>query len=265
MNRSFFLLVQLLLGDAPLSPVPEGVMPQDNYEMQHMEDKVSLTEHLTRKRNNSTDEAGGSGSVAVGEELNPSPTLVVALNVIPLMIVYRISNDDEVEKTVSVKVGVAFGFKPSKNKKSKSRKIDGDATKAGGSLVRAVAQGGAPRPHSDGSGIVHLASQGTDTPYLLDGYGVLVFRIVIFKISSFKLQNARLLLKAKKSVKLMMEKLFRMELEIMLVKTINGEAQLHALVDGKKIIVTEASVRRDLQLADEEGVDLSKSKDYCME
>ncbi|GJZ25047.1 hypothetical protein Tco_0562506, partial [Tanacetum coccineum] len=34
----------------------------------------------------------------------------------------------------------------------------------------------------------------TDTPYLLDGYGVLVFRIVIFKISLFKLQNARLLL-----------------------------------------------------------------------
>ncbi|GJY81973.1 uncharacterized mitochondrial protein-like protein [Tanacetum coccineum] len=62
-------------------------------------------------------------------------------------------------------------------------------------------------------------------------------------------------------VKLMMEKLFRIELELMLfwstvvVKTINGEAQLHALVDGKKIIVTESSVRRDLQLADEEGVD----------
>ncbi|GJY32157.1 DNA helicase [Tanacetum coccineum] len=34
-----------------------------------------------------------------------------------------------------------------------------------------------------------LVSEGTDTPYLLDGYGVLVFRIVIFKISSFKLQN----------------------------------------------------------------------------
>ncbi|GJS95784.1 putative ribonuclease H-like domain-containing protein [Tanacetum coccineum] len=31
--------------------------------------------------------------------------------------------------------------------------------------------------------------------------------------------------------------------------------QLHALVDGKKIIITESSVRRDLQLADEEGVD----------
>ncbi|GJY27709.1 hypothetical protein Tco_0403476 [Tanacetum coccineum] len=33
------------------------------------------------------------------------------------------------------------------------------------------------------------------------------------------------------------------------------EEQLHALVDGKKIIITESSVRRDLQLADEEGVD----------
>ncbi|GKC94567.1 retrovirus-related pol polyprotein from transposon TNT 1-94 [Tanacetum coccineum] len=67
--------------------------------------------------------------------------------------------------------------------------------------------------------------------------------------------------KAKKSVKLMMEKLFRMELELMMfwstvvVKTINGEAQLHALVDGKKIIVTKASVKSDLQLADEEGVE----------
>ncbi|GKA98134.1 hypothetical protein Tco_0826028 [Tanacetum coccineum] len=39
------------------------------------------------------------------------------------------------------------------------------------------------------------------------------------------------------------------------VKTVNGEVQLQALVDGKKIIVTEASVRRDLQLNDEEGTD----------
>ncbi|GJW76299.1 hypothetical protein Tco_0137981 [Tanacetum coccineum] len=37
--------------------------------------------------------------------------------------------------------------------------------------------------------------------------------------------------------------------------TTHGKAQLHALVDGKKIIITEASVRRDLQLADEDGVD----------
>ncbi|GJY19099.1 retrovirus-related pol polyprotein from transposon TNT 1-94 [Tanacetum coccineum] len=39
-----------------------------------------------------------------------------------------------------------------------------------------------------------LVSAGTNTPYLRDGYDVLVFRIIIFKISSFKLQNARLLL-----------------------------------------------------------------------
>ncbi|GJR63797.1 hypothetical protein Tco_1505959 [Tanacetum coccineum] len=30
------------------------------------------------------------------------------------------------------------------------------------------------------------------------------------------------------------------------VKTVNGEQQLQALVDGKKIIITEATVRRDL-------------------
>ncbi|GJV72880.1 hypothetical protein Tco_1492875 [Tanacetum coccineum] len=40
-----------------------------------------------------------------------------------------------------------------------------------------------------------------------------------------------------------------------MAKTINGKVQLHALVDGKEIVITESSVRRDLQLADEEGVD----------
>nr|GEX25090.1 hypothetical protein [Tanacetum cinerariifolium] len=40
-----------------------------------------------------------------------------------------------------------------------------------------------------------------------------------------------------------------------MAKTINGEARLHAKVDGKKIIVTESSVRRDLRLADEEGIE----------
>ncbi|GJZ99174.1 hypothetical protein Tco_0671725 [Tanacetum coccineum] len=39
------------------------------------------------------------------------------------------------------------------------------------------------------------------------------------------------------------------------VKTVNGEVQLQALVDGKKIIITEAPARRDLQLNDEEGTD----------
>ncbi|GJY72240.1 hypothetical protein Tco_0475943 [Tanacetum coccineum] len=38
-------------------------------------------------------------------------------------------------------------------------------------------------------------------------------------------------------------------------KTVNGEVQLQALVDGKKIIITESIVRRDLQLEDAEGID----------
>ncbi|GKD38065.1 hypothetical protein Tco_1258272 [Tanacetum coccineum] len=38
-------------------------------------------------------------------------------------------------------------------------------------------------------------------------------------------------------------------------KTVNGEMQIQALVDGKKVIVTETSVRRDLQLKDAEGIE----------
>ncbi|GKB99022.1 hypothetical protein Tco_0985159 [Tanacetum coccineum] len=38
-------------------------------------------------------------------------------------------------------------------------------------------------------------------------------------------------------------------------KTVNGEVQLQALVDGKKIIITESIIRRDHQLEDAEGVD----------
>nr|GEU32961.1 retrovirus-related Pol polyprotein from transposon TNT 1-94 [Tanacetum cinerariifolium] len=38
-----------------------------------------------------------------------------------------------------------------------------------------------------------------------------------------------------------------------MAKNINVEAHIHAKVDGKKIIVTESSVRRDRQLADEEA------------
>ncbi|GKE90740.1 hypothetical protein Tco_1571835 [Tanacetum coccineum] len=40
-----------------------------------------------------------------------------------------------------------------------------------------------------------------------------------------------------------------------MAKTINGEAQLHARVDGKEIVIPESSIRRDIRLADEEGVD----------
>ncbi|GJT68969.1 hypothetical protein Tco_1028255 [Tanacetum coccineum] len=42
---------------------------------------------------------------------------------------------------------------------------------------------------------------------------------------------------------------------IVKAKSINGEVQLQALVDGKKIITTESIERRDLQLDDAEGVD----------
>ncbi|GJQ94157.1 hypothetical protein Tco_0005296 [Tanacetum coccineum] len=38
-------------------------------------------------------------------------------------------------------------------------------------------------------------------------------------------------------------------------KTVNRQVQLQALVDGKKVIITEATVRRDLQLEDVNGVD----------
>nr|GEV15210.1 hypothetical protein [Tanacetum cinerariifolium] len=42
-----------------------------------------------------------------------------------------------------------------------------------------------------------------------------------------------------------------------MTKTINMEVRIHARVDGKEIVITESSVRRDLQLADEEGI-------YCL-
>ncbi|GKE96030.1 hypothetical protein Tco_1580885, partial [Tanacetum coccineum] len=38
-------------------------------------------------------------------------------------------------------------------------------------------------------------------------------------------------------------------------KTVNGEVQLQALVDKKKVIITESAIRRDLQLEDAEGTE----------
>ncbi|GJV12767.1 hypothetical protein Tco_1354308 [Tanacetum coccineum] len=38
-------------------------------------------------------------------------------------------------------------------------------------------------------------------------------------------------------------------------KTVNGEVQLQAPVDKKKVIITESTIRRDLQLEDANGVD----------
>ncbi|GKA95903.1 hypothetical protein Tco_0817998 [Tanacetum coccineum] len=39
------------------------------------------------------------------------------------------------------------------------------------------------------------------------------------------------------------------------VKTVNGEVQIQALVDKKKVIITETSIRSDLQLEDAEGTE----------
>ncbi|GJX85849.1 putative ribonuclease H-like domain-containing protein [Tanacetum coccineum] len=45
------------------------------------------------------------------------------------------------------------------------------------------------------------------------------------------------------------------------VKTVNGEVQLQALVDGKKVIITETSIRRDLRLEDAEGIEYLPNDD----
>ncbi|GKE52242.1 hypothetical protein Tco_1487398, partial [Tanacetum coccineum] len=44
-------------------------------------------------------------------------------------------------------------------------------------------------------------------------------------------------------------------------KTVNGEVQLQALVDEKKIIITESTVKRDLQLKDAEDEAVNKEMD----
>ncbi|GKE77046.1 hypothetical protein Tco_1543166 [Tanacetum coccineum] len=38
------------------------------------------------------------------------------------------------------------------------------------------------------------------------------------------------------------------------IKTVNNETQIRAKVDGKTIIITESSVRRDLHFNDEDGI-----------
>nr|GEU52157.1 ribonuclease H-like domain-containing protein [Tanacetum cinerariifolium] len=57
------------------------------------------------------------------------------------------------------------------------------------------------------------------------------------------------------------KQLLRMKLKLTLfwapttAKNINGEAQIHAKVDGKKVIISKATIRRDLKFEDEGGVD----------
>ncbi|GJW90511.1 putative ribonuclease H-like domain-containing protein [Tanacetum coccineum] len=44
-------------------------------------------------------------------------------------------------------------------------------------------------------------------------------------------------------------------------KTVNGEVQLQALMDGKKVIITESTIRKDLQLEDAKGTDCLPNAD----
>ncbi|GJV91816.1 integrase, catalytic region, zinc finger, CCHC-type containing protein [Tanacetum coccineum] len=60
-------------------------------------------------------------------------------------------------------------------------------------LARGLEVGSIPRIQGIGYGVLEFLGARIRRIFL-DGYGVLVFRIVIFKISSFKLQNAHLLL-----------------------------------------------------------------------
>ncbi|GKA02561.1 hypothetical protein Tco_0675226 [Tanacetum coccineum] len=38
------------------------------------------------------------------------------------------------------------------------------------------------------------------------------------------------------------------------IKTVNNETQIHAKVEGKTIVISESSMRRDLQFNDEDGI-----------
>ncbi|GJX52248.1 putative ribonuclease H-like domain-containing protein [Tanacetum coccineum] len=49
------------------------------------------------------------------------------------------------------------------------------------------------------------------------------------------------------------------------VKIVNGEVQLQAQVDGKKVIITKTSVRRDLQLKDAEGIECLPNADIFVQ
>nr|GFB43511.1 hypothetical protein [Tanacetum cinerariifolium]GFB43692.1 hypothetical protein [Tanacetum cinerariifolium] len=47
------------------------------------------------------------------------------------------------------------------------------------------------------------------------------------------------------------------------VKNINGEALLHAKVDGKNVVISKASIRRDLRFRDVGGIDCLPNETIC--
>nr|GFB00623.1 hypothetical protein [Tanacetum cinerariifolium] len=50
-----------------------------------------------------------------------------------------------------------------------------------------------------------------------------------------------------------------------IIKKVNDAIQLHALIDGKKVIVTEDGIRRDLRLDDADGVECLPNKEIFAE
>nr|GEX02295.1 hypothetical protein [Tanacetum cinerariifolium] len=54
------------------------------------------------------------------------------------------------------------------------------------------------------------------------------------------------------------DKVYKVKKGTTKVKNINGEAKLHAKVDGKKVVISEASIKRDLQFGDKGDEDLPK-------
>ncbi|GKD96407.1 retrovirus-related pol polyprotein from transposon TNT 1-94, partial [Tanacetum coccineum] len=82
------------------------------------------------------------------------------------------------------------------------------------------------------------------------------FETVSIKSNDPPLSRVNTLRSGEDSIKLMelmayCTKLF--ELDSAKLKTVNGNVQIQALIDGKKIIVNEESIRRDLKLYDAEG------------
>ncbi|GJX54425.1 putative ribonuclease H-like domain-containing protein [Tanacetum coccineum] len=85
-----------------------------------------------------------------------------------------------------------------------------------------------------------VANSTTEAEYLL--------QVVVAKDSNKKKLIQMIKIHTNKNIADLLTKAFD-------VKTVNEEVQLPALVDGKKIIITEASIRRDLQLDYDEGMD----------
>ncbi|GKD99648.1 hypothetical protein Tco_1387632 [Tanacetum coccineum] len=86
--------------------------------------------------------------------------------------------------------------------------------------------------------------------------------VKVLKLKNFKKDATLKLFKNGMSMSVQKSQVHKMaklqdgvEIATVKAKTVNEEVQLQALVDGKKVIITESTVRRDIHLEDAEGVD----------